>query len=913
MKNFLQIVLLVIFVGIIHISAQVPNQISWQGVLTDAQGDALQGQNEIIIRIFSSDDNVNDLIPLWTETYNLNLMDGLVNLALGDNPGNPINLNFNQALWLEIVVNGGNPLNRIKLTSVPYSIMSKDVEDGAVVRSLGKDEQLKDDIKLVEGKNVIIEDNMPNENDIRISALPELKIEQNIDNSTSIFIWNPVTNIYNIWIIVFPTGEVWWFRELIIYETLIIKHEESERSVEITAGEGITLRGPDGEITGRWNTDGTSEHMGEETFHGGIKIPLVGGGEILIDDEGITIYDAEGNVVTDFAPDGTSYHSGLETFEGGIEVPLAGDGKILIGDQGIKIYDAEGNVLTEFAPDGTSLHKGLETFEGGISVPLLSGGRFDIDKWGFNVYDVDGFLKGGLIHSEEGVSFGVLSSNGYITMDEQGLTIKDNNSNVITQFKMDGTSFHSGKETFEGGIEVPLSNGGKLEIHESGVSVYDAEDNYKGGILQDEQKTYVGVKSDEGKIWMGEDGLTLWNADDEIVGSWNFDGTSFHRGKETFAGGIDVPLTDGGKMQFNIGSTPLQLSGLGGNDVLTVSQNGATEQSGIGTFKAGIEVPLTDGGTIQIHPGSTPLLINGSDGDDVLSVSSDTNGTSLNILNDLGSLKFGSTGIVVSNTDAIVATVNYDGSASFGGPVTIGDKVTILNSDGDKKFEFDNSALWIFNTTGTCTNLMGQDGSTVQLGLAQFWGGFQVANGNTQLKNTTITGTLSTSGALTVNSSASLSGNCSVGGNLTVIGDLNVTGNKNFRIDHPDDPYNKYLFHASIESDEVLNQYSGNVITDANGVAIVTLPDYVEKINIDFRYQLTVIGDFAQAIISKKIQNNQFEIRTDKANMEVSWMITAKRNDSVLQYRPFQAVRDKSPADRGKLLFDLNKLSNLGD
>jgi hypothetical protein len=41
--------------------------------------------------------------------------------------------------------------------------------------------------------------------------------------------------------------------------------------------------------------------------------------------------------------------------------------------------------------------------------------------------------------------------------------------------------------------------------------------------------------------------------------------------------------------------------------------------------------------------------------------------------------------------------------------------------------------------------------------------------------------------------------------------------------------YNKYLFHASIESDEVLNLYSGNVTTDGSGVAIVTLPDYIQR------------------------------------------------------------------------------------
>ncbi len=144
-------------------------------------------------------------------------------------------------------------------------------------------------------------------------------------------------------------------------------------------------------------------------------------------------------------------------------------------------------------------------------------------------------------------------------------------------------------------------------------------------------------------------------------------------------------------------------------------------------------------------------------------------------------------------------------------------------------------------------------------------------------------------------------------GNSNISGDLNVGGTKNFRIDHPDDPDNKYLYHSCIESDEVLNQYSGNVITNADGIAVVTLADYIQKINIDFRYQLTVIGDFAQAIISKEITNNQFEIKTDKPNIKVSWMIVAKRNDKYMQENPFEPVRLKDKEKLNKINHFINK------
>ena len=51
---------------------------------------------------------------------------------------------------------------------------------------------------------------------------------------------------------------------------------------------------------------------------------------------------------------------------------------------------------------------------------------------------------------------------------------------------------------------------------------------------------------------------------------------------------------------------------------------------------------------------------------------------------------------------------------------------------------------------------------------------------------------------------------------------------KDFKIDHPLDPANKYLVHTSVESSEMMNIYSGNVVTDELGIATVTLPDWFQ-------------------------------------------------------------------------------------
>jgi hypothetical protein len=141
-------------------------------------------------------------------------------------------------------------------------------------------------------------------------------------------------------------------------------------------------------------------------------------------------------------------------------------------------------------------------------------------------------------------------------------------------------------------------------------------------------------------------------------------------------------------------------------------------------------------------------------------------------------------------------------------------------------------------------------------------------------------------------------------GNVEVFGNFNVIGggSKNFKIDHPLDPENKYLYHAAIESSEVLNVYSGNVTTDGNGEATVTLPEWFESINKDFRYQLTVVGTFAQAIVGNKIKDNHFTIKTNAANIEVSWQVTGVRSDAAILKHPFKLEENKPQAERGSYL-----------
>jgi trimeric autotransporter adhesin len=135
-------------------------------------------------------------------------------------------------------------------------------------------------------------------------------------------------------------------------------------------------------------------------------------------------------------------------------------------------------------------------------------------------------------------------------------------------------------------------------------------------------------------------------------------------------------------------------------------------------------------------------------------------------------------------------------------------------------------------------------------------------------------------------------------GNVNVEGTLSAS-TKDFKIDHPSDPANKYLVHASVESSEMMNIYTGNVTTDAAGLATVQLPDWFEALNTDFRYQLTVIGQFAQAIVAHEIEQHQFEIKTSLPNVKVSWQITGVRQDAYAKAHPLQVEEEKAEKERG--------------
>jgi hypothetical protein len=150
-------------------------------------------------------------------------------------------------------------------------------------------------------------------------------------------------------------------------------------------------------------------------------------------------------------------------------------------------------------------------------------------------------------------------------------------------------------------------------------------------------------------------------------------------------------------------------------------------------------------------------------------------------------------------------------------------------------------------------------------------------------------------------------------GNVNVTGTL-AKGGGSFKIDHPLDPENQYLYHSFVESPDMMNIYNGNITTDAQGYAVIELPNWFSALNKDFRYQLTPIGTFAQAIVAEEVSGNRFRIQTDKPNIKVSWQVTGVRKDAFAETHRIPVEEPKPAAERGKYLHpeELGKSKTLG-
>jgi hypothetical protein len=131
-------------------------------------------------------------------------------------------------------------------------------------------------------------------------------------------------------------------------------------------------------------------------------------------------------------------------------------------------------------------------------------------------------------------------------------------------------------------------------------------------------------------------------------------------------------------------------------------------------------------------------------------------------------------------------------------------------------------------------------------------------------------------------------------------GNLAASGTKAFVIDHPLDPAHQYLYHYSLEGPAPFNLYRGTAALDSSGAAWVALPAYFEAINTDLNYQLTAVGAAMPNLhVAQKIEGNRFQIAGGVAHKEVSWQVTAVRNDPWVRDHGFRTEAAKPDQTTG--------------
>lgn len=122
MKNRIHLSLIWWLVSITMLFGQIPETISYQGVLQDATGTNVPDGSYMMT--FTIYDKSTGGTSLWAESQTVETVKGVFSVILGS--VNPLSLSFDKPYWLGMSVDGDDEMNpRIEFTSSPYSLNAK--------------------------------------------------------------------------------------------------------------------------------------------------------------------------------------------------------------------------------------------------------------------------------------------------------------------------------------------------------------------------------------------------------------------------------------------------------------------------------------------------------------------------------------------------------------------------------------------------------------------------------------------------------------------------------------------------------------------------------------------------------------------------------------------------------------------
>ena len=443
-------------------SAQIPQTMSYQGVLTEIDGNPVpNGTVSLTFKLFDSAEGGD---TLWQETQDVTVTNGLFNVILGSNA--PLNLPFDEQYWLGITVGSDVELTpRTALTASPYSLNSHSTL-----------------VETEPGQGLIIR-NLDGEATHQFSADGDVT-----HIGTGTFLGGIVAGDTNV--VPFTTGGSY------NNDRFFDKTTNNNIVADIPAigiqgigfQIGVVGRGADigirGESRSGYGVVGTSE-----TFYGVYGSSPSQPGVYGISGTSAGIF---GN--SDSGPGVRGYGSpGLWAWESQLKVdnvpeapnqvrflvwdidnivkyrtlPSGGTFEGILQDKAFVMRSGELEVF-RVNTDGTSYHKGIETFDDDVILKGTSGKGIKlvdangVTLAGFGRKDVDTGQRFGVYGKAEnpgdlaGVFDGDVEVNGEINAGS--FHIVTGEGDTLTSFNADGTSTHTGLETYLGGIDLPDNN-----------------------------------------------------------------------------------------------------------------------------------------------------------------------------------------------------------------------------------------------------------------------------------------------------------------------------------------------------------------------------------------------------------------------------------------------------------------------
>ncbi len=137
----------------------LPQIIKYQGSISDADGNPLNGDVEMEFYLFTDSQAGDTSSASWSESQMVHVVNGVYNIMLGSS--NPLTKDTFQAdeLYLEVWVEGERLVPRQRITSVPYAIFAEDANSAGIAESVEvgaiKTEMLQDSsitsAKIVDG------------------------------------------------------------------------------------------------------------------------------------------------------------------------------------------------------------------------------------------------------------------------------------------------------------------------------------------------------------------------------------------------------------------------------------------------------------------------------------------------------------------------------------------------------------------------------------------------------------------------------------------------------------------------------------------------------------------------------------------------------------------------------------------